>query len=101
MANSRAKKTSEGDRSIAQVQVLRKMCEGADSPHQARQYQIQELAAVLGSDEREVQRSLYILEGHKYVAPYPAGDFTSKVWQATEGGLNAIRSMSVAQPRLF
>lgn len=97
MASSKAdRKPSESDRAVAQVIVLRKMCEGVDSMHNARQFHIQELASVLNSDEREVQRSLYILEGHKFVAPYPAGDFTSKTWQVTEGGLKAVRNMATA-----
>jgi len=101
MVSSKAgRKPSETDRAVAQIVVLRKMCEGADSVHDARQYHIQELANVLNSDEREVQRSLYLLEGHKFVAPYPAGDFTSKTWQITEGGLNAVRNFASA-PRVF
>lgn len=97
MSNAKSgKKPSESERS-AQIIVLQKMGEGAGTGQEARQYHIQELAAVLGSDEREVQRSLYILEGHKFVAPYPAGDFTSKTWQITPGGLSAVKSNGSAQ----
>ncbi len=101
MANQKsAKRGTEGDKAVAQILVLKKMGEGARSVQEARQYQIQELATSLGSDEREVQRSLYILEGHKFVSPYPAGDFTSKTWQITEGGLNAMKNLGTV-PRLF
>ena len=101
MGNSKgAKKPIESDRAVAQILVLKAMCDGVCSVHEARQYHIQELASVLGSDEREVQRSLYILEGHKFVSPYPAGDFTSKTWTVTEGGINAVRNYGGAA-RIF
>jgi hypothetical protein len=48
------------------------------------------------NDEKEVQRSLYILEGHKYVSPFPEGDFTSKTWFITKDGLKALRTLGKA-----
>ncbi|MGI6525243.1 MAG: hypothetical protein ACOX2O_08160 [Bdellovibrionota bacterium] len=94
MTNSKTgKKNNDADRLIPQIALLRKMSEGADA-HSVRQYHIQELAAALGSDEGEAQRSLFILEGHKFVSPNPAGDFTSKMWQITEGGLQIARSLA-------
>lgn len=45
-------------------------------------------------DEKETQRYLYILEGHKLVAPHPLGDFTSKFWSITKDGVQAVKSFS-------
>ncbi|NLF26231.1 MAG: hypothetical protein GX589_11325 [Deltaproteobacteria bacterium] len=84
----------------SQVDVLQKMSEGVRNASEARQFHIDELVELIGSDEREIQRSLYILEGHKYVSPMPAGDFTSKTWHITDFGITAIRSVGVS-PRLF
>jgi hypothetical protein len=44
-----------------------------------------------GKDEREVQRSLYILEGQKFVTPIPEGNFTSRIWCATKEGIRFAR----------
>jgi hypothetical protein len=82
------------------VIVLKKMCEGVASVQEARRYHVQELAAALGADGDEVERSLYVLEGHKFVAPHPAGDFTSKTWQVTEGGLHAVQNLPEASAGL-
>ena len=84
----------------SQVNVLQKMSEGIRSASEARQFHIDELVELVGSDEKEVQRSLYILEGHKYVSPLPAGDFTSKTWHITDFGITAIKSINTS-PRLF
>ncbi len=98
--NKTEKKVTDMDRIIPQIKILRKMSEGVDNVKNIKQYQIHELAAYLGGDEGETQRSLYILEGHKFVTPHPAGDFTSKTWQITEGGLLAAKSLA-NQGRLF
>jgi len=84
----------------SQVHVLQKMCEGVRSAAEARQFQINELAELVGTDEKEIQRSLYILEGHKYVTPLPPGDFTSKTWHITDYGIMAAKNIC-ASPRLF
>jgi hypothetical protein len=77
-----------------QFAVLRKMSEGITCSRQPRQYQINEISTLSGvHDEKETQRILYILEGHKFVAPYPAGDFTSKVWHITADGVDAVRKL--------
>lgn len=74
-------------------QVLRTMCEGYAPGEPPRLFQINELASATGlKDEREVQRSLYILEGHKLVSPNPPGDFTSKVWTVTPEGLKSMQA---------
>lgn len=88
------KKGANSDRLIPQLTILKKMSEGAVDAHSVRQFQIHELAAVLGGDEGEAQRSLFILEGHKFVTPQPEGDFTSKIWQITEGGLQVAKSLA-------
>jgi hypothetical protein len=90
-------KSSEAINVKNQVFVLQKMCEGVRAFSEARQFQINELAVLVGSDEKEVQRSLYILEGHKYVSPMPPGDFTSKTWHITEFGLSAIKNLGSSQ----
>ena len=101
MANSKVantkieKKSANANRIIPQLTILRKMSEGVKDPKNVRQYHIQELAAVLGGDEGEAQRSLFILEGHKFVSPFPEGDFTSKTWQITEGGLQVANSINM------
>ena len=77
-----------------QLLVLEKMIEGSGGTSEGKQFQIHELAAMTGHDEREVQRSLYILEGHKYVAPCPPGDFTSKTWQLTKDGQHALEDLN-------
>ena len=41
-------------------------------------------------DNDEVLRALYTLEGKNLVSPHPEGDFTSDVWQITDGGLQAL-----------
>lgn len=67
----------------------------------SRQFVITELARSIGSDEKEVQRSLYILEGHKFVTPFPEGDFTSKTWQITETGMRALKHLSIEASHLL
>ncbi len=66
---------------------------GAPSLH----LQIEEISEVtrLG-DEKEVQRILFILEGQKLVAPYPEGDFTSRIWHITPQGKSALRNIEGA-----
>ena len=78
----------------SQVLVLKKMSEGVHSQESPRQYQIREISMLAGmADEKETQRVLYILEGHKYVAPSPPGDFTSKFWHITKDGMDAVRML--------
>jgi hypothetical protein len=78
----------------SQISVLRRMSEGGVSTESPRQYQIREISTLAEiPDEKETQRILYILEGHKYVAPTPPGDFTSKVWHITKDGLEAVRML--------
>lgn len=57
--------------------------------------EIAEIAEVSGlNDEKEAQRYLYILEGHKLVSPFPPGDFTSKCWQITDEGIKTFKMIS-------
>jgi len=88
------KNTDNTNRLVPQLTILKKMSEGAVDAHSIRQFHIDELAAALGGDEGETQRSLFILEGHKFVTPRPEGDFTSKTWQITEGGLQVAKSLA-------
>ncbi len=58
-------------------------------------FKIQEIAELSGiKDERETQRNLYILEGHKLVTPLPPGDLTSKNWQITVTGLKTVQQLA-------
>ena len=43
-------------------------------------------------DEKELMRALFILEGHKLVAPNPAGDFTSRYWGLTVQGFALVKN---------
>lgn len=102
-AKKKEKDTNEVgvDNSKNQVLVLQRMSEGGSVTDEPRQYHITELANLTGlNDEREIQRSLYILEGHKFVAPYPPGDFTSKTWHITKNGINALEDIEKAPVRL-
>lgn len=66
------------------IAVLRSM---VDEESVGRYFLISEITERSGlEDDRDVQRSLYILEGQKLVAPLPEGDFTSKHWQLTDDG---------------
>jgi len=57
-------------------------------------FKINEIAELSGiKDERETQRYLYILEGHKLVTPLPPGDLTSKNWQITITGLKTVQQL--------
>lgn len=54
--------------------------------------EIAELSTTTGiSNNEEVQRALYILEGKSFVAPEPAGDLTSSNWKITDIGEQALR----------
>jgi hypothetical protein len=46
------------------------------------------------ADEKETQRFLFILEGQKLVTPFPEGDFTSKIWQITNQGMQTLKQIS-------
>jgi hypothetical protein len=59
--------------------------------------QIEEISEVTNlDDEKEIQRILFILEGQKLVAPYPEGDFTSRIWHITREGSKALKSIEGA-----
>lgn len=60
-----------------------------------KRLQISEIAELSGlRDEKETQRYLFILEGQKLVSPFPDGDFTSKVWQITNQGVQTLKHIS-------
>ena len=70
-----------------QLAVLRALSASGWGTNGPKPFQLTEIAELSGlKDEKEVQRSLYVLEGHKLVSPTPAGDFTSKIWHITEDG---------------
>ena len=64
----------------------------ANSQYERDINEIAELSGLV--DEKETQRYLYILEGHKLVTPKPAGDFTSKMWALTDDGVKTFKQIS-------
>ena len=82
--------------SMSQIQILSALAPN-HSPVaiEPRRLQINEIAELSGlRDEKETQRFLFILEGQKLVTPFPEGDFTSKVWQITNQGVQTLRQIS-------
>ena len=92
-SNQITKNVSESYRN--QINVLHILSKSPSASIEPRQFQINEIAEMSGlRDEKEIQRYLFILEGQKLVAPYPAGDFTSKTWHITKDGLRAVKTIS-------
>ena len=89
----------ENRRFLSQIIVLEALKEPSDKG--THQYSIDEIAHKIGKNEADVQRSLYILEGHKYVSPFPEGDFTSKLWKITDHGQEALKNQKVAHMTSF
>ena len=80
---------------VNQINVLKALSSEARSSSHSRQYDISTISEKSGvNDEKETQRYLYILEGHKLVSPHPSGDFTSKLWHITDDGLKAVKTIS-------
>ena len=83
---------------LRQIGVLQALTGG--DPHArgaSRPREIQELLDFTGlTDEREIQRVLYILEGLKLVTPCPPGDFTARSWQITTEGLLKLKKINKA-----
>ena len=87
-----AKGLSESHRN--QIQVLR-LLSGTNGRQSSQQYEITDIARMSGvKDEKEVQRYLLILEGQKLVSPFPEGDFTSRRWQITSQGMQAMKKIA-------
>lgn len=83
------------DSNLKQISVLKALCSDSDRALEPRQLEISAIAEISGlSDEKDVLRYLYILEGHKLVSPHPPGSFTSKFWQITEDGVRAMKNIS-------
>ena len=103
MSTARKLILPEGNPIEQQIELLKCMSHADEqqSNPMERQYLISDLARVVGSDEKEVQRSLYILEGHKFVTPFPEGDFTSKSWKITEIGVKALQHLNTEASHLL
>ena len=101
MANvKQTENPSDLKRFETQVRVLKHMV--ANSPKsEVKHFPIHEISQHTGCDERDVLRSLYILEGHKFVTPLPPGDFTSNVWCLTEMGFSAIKRININNATLL
>lgn len=82
------------DSYLRQITVLRALAPESKPLATRLEREIAEIAEMSGlGDEKETQRYLYILEGHKLVSPRPSGDFTSKIWAITEDGMKAYRQI--------
>jgi len=99
VADKKALAEEENQRFQSQIVVLEALRE--PSTKGGSQFTIDEIAQKIGKNEAEVQRSLYILEGHKYVTPFPEGDFTSKLWTITDHGHKALKNRKVAHMTSF
>jgi len=91
--NSKPKKKIS-DSHFNQISVLRSLYAMESALKEPKAFQIDEIAERSGlSDEREIQRYLFILEGQKLVSPQPEGDFTSKTWVITANGIRTLRTI--------
>lgn len=97
-ATSGSKKKRLSPSSISQIQILNALASSSAGANiESRRLEINEIAERSGlRDEKETQRFLFILEGQKLVSPFPEGDFTSKVWQITNQGMQTLRQISSA-----
>lgn len=93
-----AKKKRLSPSSVSQIQILNALAPvTAGASSEPRRLDINEIAERSGlRDEKETQRFLFILEGQKLVTPFPEGDFTSKIWQITNQGVQTLRHISSA-----
>jgi hypothetical protein len=90
-----SKKKHLSPSSVSQIQILNVLApKQTPVALEPRRLQINEIAETTGQDEKETQRFLFILEGQKLVSPFPEGDFTSKVWQITNQGVQTLRQIS-------
>ncbi|MBX7137269.1 MAG: helix-turn-helix domain-containing protein [Oligoflexia bacterium] len=96
-SSGNAKKTIS-DSHLNQITVLKAMLAFETGGNEPKSFQIEEIAERCGlSDEREIQRYLFILEGQKLVTPQPEGDFTSKTWMITRHGIKALKTIKLAK----
>jgi hypothetical protein len=97
-AGSTSKKKRLSQSSVNQIQILHALADSQqDNVGAPPRLEILEITEKSGlADEKETQRFLFILEGQKLVAPFPEGDFTSKVWQITQQGRQTLQQISTA-----
>ena len=93
-SSSSSKKQRLSAASVSQIQVLSCLAVGCEDGSEAKKLQIQEISDLSGLDEKETLRFLYILEGQKLVSPFPPGDFTARIWNITDQGLETLRHIS-------
>jgi hypothetical protein len=94
-STSGQKKKRISPSSMSQIQILSVLSHAPGNVTEPRKLQITEIAERSGlKDEKETQRFLFILEGQKLVSPFPAGDFTSKVWTITNQGMQTLKQIS-------
>lgn len=84
---------SEFQRCQVQLSVFKYMAAGC-SKDSIRYFELSEIAEEVAAEEKDVQRSLFVLEGHKLVSPMPPGNLTSRTWCLTETGMAASRSLN-------
>lgn len=92
MSNEENNEVNSEKRYKSIVSVLKQMCQKSFG-NEPKTFQFHEIVSKTGKNEHDVQRALFILEGHKFVSPLPAGDFTSKNWIVTEIGVKALRTL--------
>lgn len=93
-STSSSKKKRLSPSSVSQIQILHALASSSEASS-PRRLEIMEIAQRSGlGDEKETQRFLFILEGQKLVTPFPEGDFTSKVWQITNQGMQTLRQIT-------
>ena len=96
-STSGQKKKRLSPSSLSQIQILSALSQAPGNTDEPRKLQINEIAERSGlKDEKETQRFLFILEGQKLVSPYPAGDFTSKLWTITNQGVQTLKQITSA-----
>jgi hypothetical protein len=78
---------------LSQLQILRALVNiSGDSEGTTKHIDIDEISRSSRlSDSKETQRYLFILEGQKFVAPFPEGDLTSRRWCITASGRQAVK----------
>lgn len=95
MESSGVRKKHISPQAVSQIQVLMALSTAVTQKGEIKKLQINEIAELSGlKDEKEAQRYLFILEGQKLVSPFPAGDFTSKLWNITQQGLETLKHIS-------
>ena len=85
--------TTKGSHYINQMSVVEYMEGACNGNHETRTFEIDEISRSISLEDKETQRTLYVLEGLKLVQPVPPGDFTSKIWKITSEGVKLSKTI--------